>query len=79
MRAPVLCMPVESVFLLCSLCALPLAASDSCSGSGFYKTFSLRKLFDLFCIFYLMLPGPALFKEKMELSSFHLLFSFKNE
>lgn len=37
MRASVHCMSVERVFLLCSLCALPLAASDSCSGSEFYK------------------------------------------
>ena len=37
MRVSVHCMSVERVFLLCSLCALPLAASDSCSGSEFYK------------------------------------------
>lgn len=37
MRAPVHCMSMERAFLLCSLCALPFAASDSRSGSAIYK------------------------------------------
>lgn len=36
MPATGLCVSVESVFLLCSLCALPLAASDCRSASEFY-------------------------------------------
>lgn len=44
MRVSVHCTSVERVFLLCSLCALPLAASDSCSGSEFYKNLLIETI-----------------------------------
>lgn len=55
MRASVHCMSVERVFLLCSLCALPLAASDSCSGSEFYKNLPVETVVGSLLHFYMML------------------------
>ena len=42
MRAPGHCTPVGRVFLLCSLCALPLDASVSCYQSELKKIFLLE-------------------------------------
>lgn len=63
MRAPGHCTPVGRVFLLCSLCALPLDAFASCYRSEFLKIFSLSRLI---CSAFLHdATGQTLFKEKI--------------